>query len=353
MKLPSEYLPEVEPLQFSLPPIVCGLEFLADDIPDDREIIRGVLTARSKGVLSGCSKAGKTWLLIDAGVSVSQGMPFLGLETTQGRVLFINMELKPRTFQKRLRAVLEAKGIAGNLAGFDVMHLRGRKVSYETLLPALIDTVADTYAFIILDPIYKLYGRLKENAAEDMATLTTAIGELAEQSGAAVLYSTHHTKGNQAGKNAIDRVSGSGVIGRDADALLDFTANETENVYSVEATLREFKPLPPFAVRWTYPLFTPDASVDPSRLKQPGPKKRHDLRELLECIEHTTEKDPVSVSKWAATAGIARASLYEYLAPMRQNGWIATSGDGPKARKYITENGKKALAQSTVGVPDS
>ena len=50
------------------------------------------------------------------------------------------------------------------------------------------------------------------------------------QSGAAILYAAHFSKGNQAGKDAIDRISGSGVFGRDADTLIILTKHEGPTV---------------------------------------------------------------------------------------------------------------------------
>jgi hypothetical protein len=42
----------------------------------------------------------------------------------------------------------------------------------------------------------------------------------------------------------------------------------------VEATLRNFAPLDPFVVRWQFPLFVRDNTLDPAELKVPGKTKR-------------------------------------------------------------------------------
>lgn len=44
----------------------------------------------------------------------------------------------------------------------------------------------------------------------------------------ALVYADHFSKGNQAGKKAIDRISGSGVTARDPDAIVTITELEDE-----------------------------------------------------------------------------------------------------------------------------
>ncbi len=93
------------------------------------------------------------------------------------------------------------------------------------------------------------------------------IERLAVKTGAAVAFAAHYSKGNQAAKEAIDRVSGSGVFARDPDSLLMFTKHQEADCFTVEATLRNFPPLDPFVVRWEYPLFHRDSELDPTNLK--------------------------------------------------------------------------------------
>ena len=99
------------------------------------------------------------------------------------------------------------------------------------------------YVLIVLDPMYKLYGKGKENDASDMAQLMNSIEDVAVQTGAAVAFGAHHSKGNQSEKQAIDRISGSGVFARDPDALLDFARHEEDECFTVEFIVRNFAPI--------------------------------------------------------------------------------------------------------------
>ena len=123
---------------------------------------------------------------------------------------------------------------------------------------------------IIIDPIYKLLGLRDENKAGDIASLLNEIEALAVETGAAVAFGAHYSKGNQAGKEVIDRIGGSGVFARDPDSILNFTKHEENDCFTVDATLRNHPPIKPFVVRWEYPLMCADATLNPSELKQPG-----------------------------------------------------------------------------------
>ena len=332
-----------------LPSIVQASEFMANDLPDAPEAIGGILYKGSKLVLSGASKAGKTWLFIDLGTAVACGLEWLGIPTAKGRVLYLNTELSERSFQKRLGYICRAKGISGaDLGNLDLWHLRGKTSPWNVIIPKIRTRVKTAgYQVIIIDPLYRLYGSLKENSAEDMGVLTNALGELAEESGAALAIATHHSKGNQAAKEAIDRISGSGVIARDADALIDFTANEVEDAFSVSLRLRDFKPMDDFGVSWRFPLFYRDANIDPAKIKTAaGRKSQFEPVALLSVIAGRTSENPISISEWSALAEIKRKTLSDYCEKLRLKGWIQTIGEGAKARQFITRKGIELLEKS-------
>jgi RecA-family ATPase len=236
-----------------LPPIVDAAEFLAVNIPPPREMVYGLLHQGSKMVLGGGSKTFKTWTLTDLALAIAFGEPWLSFKTTKGRVLYVNFEIQEAFFQQRIAAVEQAKGMKLERGQFDLWNLRGHCASYQIIVPRIIERVKDKgYAVIILDPIYKLYGNTDENSAGAVAQLLNALEYLTTQTGATTAFGAHYSKGNQSSKEAIDRISGNGVFARDPDTILNFTRHEEADAFTVEATLRNFKPIEPFVVRWLY-----------------------------------------------------------------------------------------------------
>ena len=253
-----------------LPKIVAGVEFMATPRPEPPQLISNVLHQGCKMIIGGASKARKSWTLIDMMLSVSSGGPWWGFSTQKGRALYINFELPDFAFQHRLKAIATAKSIT-DYSGFDLWNLRGFATDFSILIPKILTRIKDgRYTLIILDPIYKGLGKRDENKAGDIASLCNEIEQLAVQSGAAVVFGAHYSKGNQAGKEAIDRIGGSGVFARDPDVILTMTPHEERDAYVVDLTLRALPQVNPFVVRWENVTFARDDSADASCIRKPG-----------------------------------------------------------------------------------
>jgi predicted transcriptional regulator len=276
---------------------------------------------------------------------------WLGRRTAQGKVLFVNFEIQPHAWQRRISAVAEAKDVQIQPGAITLWNLRGHAADFRQLIPKIIERCrAEKFALIILDPIYKLYGGTDENAAGDVAALLNSLERLAVETGAAIAFGAHFAKGNASAKEAIDRISGSGVFARDPDSLLIFTKHETDDAFTVEPILRNFAPVAPFVVRWEFPLMRPDDDLDPAKLKQTGGrKKEHDPKELIALIANNGAANPISVSEWARLAEIPRKTLTDYLAEMRRKNWIETIGEGIRAKQAITNEGKSFISKKHTG----
>ena len=319
-----EYIPcasEAEEGQTPLPPIVDAAEFLAHPIIPPPELVWGILHQGSKMVLGGGSKTFKTWTLLDLAVSVAAGEPWLSFKTSKGRVLSLNFEIQTGFYQQRLQTVAREKRITLTSGQIDLWNLRGHSASYRTIIPRIIERVKTTgYALIILDPIYKLYGNTDENSAGAVAQLLNALESLAVDTGAAIAFGAHYSKGNQASKESIDRISGSGVFARDPDSILNFTRHEEPNAFTVEATLRNFKPIEPFVARWQYPLMRRDEGLDPAKLKQQGGRpKLYTVDKLLALLKG----QQLTSRNWCKLAsletGVSKARFYVLLEQAKRN----------------------------------
>lgn len=212
------------------------IEGLNDDLPDMEnleeqlqhlpelapELIQGVLRKGHKLLLSGPSKAGKSYALIELCIAIAEGVPWLGFKCATGGVLYVNLELDRASCLHRFQEVYQAMGIQPrNQDAIDVWNLRGRSCPMDKLAPKLIRrAVKKGYTAVIIDPIYKVITG-DENSADQMAAFCNQFDRIATELGCAVIYCHHHSKGSQGQKNSMDRASGSGVFARDPDALLD------------------------------------------------------------------------------------------------------------------------------------
>jgi hypothetical protein len=204
-------------------------------------------------LIAGPSKAGKSFLLIQLAAAISCGGLWLGRKCTKGNILYLNMEIDPPSFYKRVIDVTQVVG--SDYSGMDIWNLRGYSQGLDKLKTELVKRVKNgQYDAIIIDPIYKtLTG--DENSAKDMTDFCNYMDSIAIHAGASVIFISHFSKGFQGGKHAIDRTSGSGVFGRDPDAIITMSElKDVDKVYRMEHILREFPPPKPITLEYTFPV---------------------------------------------------------------------------------------------------
>ena len=320
------------------------------DLPPIVEIVEGIVPEQSKLGIGSGSKSFKTWVTMDMGLSIAHGIPFLGRRTTRRRVLYVNLELKAQTFDRRVQAIAKAKAITidpiwflhlplrGKLAGADLHAVVSRLIRFALHLQAGV---------IIIDPTYKLNTEGLENDSRDQTLFYNEIDRITTEGSGTVILNDHSGKGNQSEKDPLDVFRGSSVKGGDLDAAMILRKHEVDGCFRVDMVHRELPPVEPFVIGWNCPLMELRTDLDPDAMKKAkaGRKKGHDPIKLLAKIADTSPSNPVSISEWARRTGIKRQNFDTYLPEMRCNGWIKTCGEGFAARQYITEKSQKALAQ--------
>ena len=255
------------------------LDALWDNMPDlAPPLIEGILREGHKMLIAGPSKAGKSFALIQLCISIAEGKPWFGFDCTQGKVLYVNLELDRASCLHRFKDVYEAlEQSPTNIGNISIWNLRGKSLPMDQLAPKLIRRAQKrNYKAIIIDPIYKVITG-DENSADQMANFCNQFDKVCTELKCAVIYCHHHSKGNQTGKRSMDRASGSGVFARDPDALLDLLELELENMnedklqdapidtsqctaWRMEGTLREYPKFKPVDLWFEYPIHKVDTN---------------------------------------------------------------------------------------------
>lgn len=236
----------------------------------DEVLIEGVMRRGDKMCVAGPSKAYKSFSLIQLAIAVACGKEWFGWKCKQGRVLYINCELRGESFRKRVWEV--AANMPGAKRGqiadnMDVWNMRGRVQPLQTSKDHIIGQADERgYDMIILDPVYKLFAG-DENSAQEVSEFMLAMDELAMRLHASVVYCHHHSKGAKGGVSAQDRFSGSGVYARDCDELIDISPLDLKDhsidewgykasatAWRIETVIRDFEPKQPLDVVFEYPV---------------------------------------------------------------------------------------------------
>jgi len=233
------------------------------------ELIEGVLRQGHKMLIAGPSKAGKSYSMVELAICIAEGKKWLGHQCAQGKVLYINLEIDRPSFFDRMKKVYEAfEYKPKHLGDLEVWNLRGRAMPMSRLTPKLIKRAKEKgFIAIIIDPIYKVQDG-DENSAAEVARFCNEFDKICTELHASLIYVHHHSKGNQSGKKAMDRASGSGVWMRDVDASIDFleytlpeeleVEDKDITAWKVEYTIREFPNRKPIYILFDYPIHVLD-----------------------------------------------------------------------------------------------
>lgn len=311
------------------------VEGVTDELPDmetlsaykdaapalPEELIGGILRRGHKMLISGSSKAGKSFLFMELCVAIAEGREWISFKCKKGRVLYVNLEIDPASAINRFMKIYEALGIPKNgLDDIVIWNLRGFAVPLDQLVPKLVRRVRDMKLdAIVIDPIYKVITG-DENNASEMGAFCNQFDKICAQTGCASIYCHHHSKGSQGMKKAMDRASGSGVFARDPDAQLDIIqlelSDDLENnvrdgnatAWRLESSLREFPNIKPVNFWFEYPIHRVDTTGELERAYVEGSA----MANLSKSRKYTTPEE-----RKAAVESAYRACSSEIPVPLK------------------------------------
>lgn len=282
-----EWLDFVEGANDELPSLTNLAEQLKAPPKLPEELIEGVLRCGHKMLISGSSKAGKSFLLMELAIALSEGASWLGFKCKKSKVLYVNLEIDSASCINRFAEIYKALKIPPKHSDdISIWNLRGHAVPLDKLVPKLLRRINNLhYDAVIIDPIYKVIMG-DENNASEMGAFCNQFDKICNESGCATIYCHHHSKGAQGFKKAMDRASGSGVFARDPDAQLDMiqleASDEFINDYAedvnatawrLESSLREFPNFKPRNFWFQYPVHILDTKGELNALYSEGDPK--------------------------------------------------------------------------------
>lgn len=162
------------------------------------------------GVLGAAWKVGKTWITLDAAVSVASGTRWLELFPCDnpGPVVMFLGEGGARKMTRRGRAVAHSKGLKWDnlpiLLAERVPHLSDAKA----IAALAVELHRHPAALVIIDPLYLAAAGAKGSQLYEMATVLEPVQVACQQAGAALMVA-HHFNRDTSRKDS-ERFSGAG-----------------------------------------------------------------------------------------------------------------------------------------------
>jgi RecA-family ATPase len=245
-----------------------GINDLVENGPEmPPEVIKGVLRKGCVMQIASGPKMRKSFLLMDLALSVATGSQWMGLETTQGSVVYADAENQAALIRSRLPSVAESRGIPitadlNELIRFIPLRWMLRGKTLREIVEGVTRTIKamkEPPAIAILEPLYLLLRGAKEKEAEEVTLALEELDELCRSIGCAIVFVHHFSKGTQTGKASMDRSSGSGALSRFPDAIITLTPPDPpqgkdktppEWDATVSCDLRWFAKMDDFNVYW-------------------------------------------------------------------------------------------------------
>jgi hypothetical protein len=268
--------------------IVDADNYLTPPPPDD-PVLCNLFEMGQKVMVVGPPKTRKSFFTQQLACSISNGLSFLKWTVPKRRkVLLIQFELRGKDCHRRVNKMAEKLGIDSFEGNLKWINARGKEKQVMDSLPRIVENYKPD--IIILDPLYKLMPS-GENTAEDMKPILALFDKIVEESGAALVFVHHTTKGDQGKKDLVDIGAGSGVLSRDYDtAIILSNHNAGENYRIVDTVIRTYPPFERITIEWDHGIFV--NSQLPAADKKPGRKTsddtiKNEIRQLLKrqpCI---------------------------------------------------------------------
>ena len=195
-------------------------------------------------------------------------------------MLIIDNELHPETSANRIPKVVEARGINIRKVQNDIYvdNQRGRLGNIEDLANQIEALKPYGFKLIIIDAFYRAMPKgTDENDNGMVAGIYNLIDKYAAALDCAFVLIHHTSKGNQSLKAVTDVGAGAGSQSRASDTHVILRRHKERGVVVMESVVRSFPSVDAVCLRWDWPLWMRDDSLNPDDLDG----KKEDLLFLL------------------------------------------------------------------------
>ena len=328
-----EALCAIEPIEIHHPALRIGPEaievhdLLRREYAEPPALVGGgILPRQALGFIGGPPKVGKSSLALNLALRRTLGLPWLGFETTPGRVLVLQAEIPERELQGRLRLMLQDLGGDPPARRLFLATYRGLKLDRMEGLKACRRLVEALHPdLLILDPLARFYSG-DENSAREVGRLVGALDELIQSLGLAVMVVHHTAKPSMTDpREGGLRLRGSSALFAAADSVL--VLDKTEGgLFKLGFELRHGKEPEPMLLQrtdrlWFIPAGPPEDLLAVAALIQETGLRYRQLVQAIQASEGVSKATAERLLKRAKEAGLLALIDGEYhgaLTPSRR-----------------------------------
>lgn len=234
-------------------------DLLKDEIKMGDPVVEGWLNEGESLAIVGSPKIGKSFFALQLSVHVALGIPFLGKATKPMTVYYADVEVGKAATRERIVKMCEGLGI--NVSSlkrkFFVGSFKSQCLSWHRVL-----TEAKHFGatFVVVDPFY----RFQSGDENDPRACTTEIVEMEKfaANGMTLAVVFHAPKGQDGDRRTVDRISGSSVLARFVENIVDLQEHNTVlGAVVIKTVLRNYPSQSETPIRLLNGAFRPDSTL--------------------------------------------------------------------------------------------
>lgn len=217
--------------------VTSATDLQQEDLPPTVFLITGILP-EGTSIISAASKIGKSWMVLDMGLSIAAGNPFMGHDAVKCGVLYLALEDSLSRLQDRMNKILAGgKAPAGFFFATEVPTLDNGLLD---ALDAHLQQYPDT-KLIIIDTLQKIRGRAlpRESSYEQDYREMGTVKSHFDKKGVSVLF-VHHNRKMKDEDDPFNMISGTnGIMGAADTIWAIIKGKRTDNEATLHITGRD------------------------------------------------------------------------------------------------------------------
>lgn len=216
------------------------------------EYIVDVIISKGLVILSAKSKMGKSWFALDLAIAVSNGADFLGFNTNQGEVLYIDLENTKALTQQRLIKLLN---------GMDAPDGLTITNDYSTMNDSFLDDITDylenhkNTSLVIVDVFQKIKKSKSNNKADydDIYENFTPLKELTEKYNISLILVMHDRKMTDMTDPFANILGSTAIMGASDEVIVIHKKNRNDKDATLSITGRTVRECE-YSIRFNRPV---------------------------------------------------------------------------------------------------
>jgi hypothetical protein len=239
------------------------LEDAYEPRPPTEYVVEGLFPLPSLSIAFGAPGTLKSMALVDMGVCVAAGMPWLpplsgpdgppAFKTSQVPVLWCDFDNGTRRTHERIEAVGRALNLKPDIPfSYISMPNPWLDLSSPNMTGFLLDLINRLGAkLVVIDNLGVVSGKADENSAQ-MAEVMARCRRIAEEAGAALILVHHQRKKNGIDGSLGETLRGHSSIAAAVDLALLVQRKKRADIITMRGTKERGNQVPPFCAMFTY-----------------------------------------------------------------------------------------------------